>query len=234
MSVPQQKQEQQSKKEKKHPLYRRYYLPEDLESHSGIEDCWLSLHGRVLDLSSLLIARKGDPLCKPIAQHAGRDVSHWFDPNTIHPRQRVDAERGVKVYYLPQGRFLHVPSDLPGEFDSSFSEPWWKDKQYEIGKLTAKPRKIRIINTLTHHEEIMEVPAEETLDEIQTRYLAINSHSTSYTWKDCNGRILDLHKTLAENGIADEDEEYDYLDVPDAERHLPSILIYFNDDLTEA
>ena len=100
--------------------------------------------------------------------------------------------------------------------------------------MTKKLRKVRIINTLTHHEETLEVPAEESLAEIQHRYLVINKHSSSYTWKDCFGKILDLSKSLHDNGIVDEDPEYDYLEVPDADRYLPSIMIYFNDDLTEA
>ena len=102
-----------------------------------------------------------------------------------------------------------------------------------VGYLTKKPRLIRIINTLTHHEETLEVPQEETLEEIQRRYMEINKHSKSYTWKDCYGKLLDLNKNLEENGIKDEASEYDYLDIPDAQRHIPSILIYFNDDLTD-
>ena len=222
------------KKKFEHPLYRRYYLPEDVEIHSTVEDCWVTINGRVLDISRLLILKKGDPQARPLTQHAGEDISHWFDKNTGNPKQYLDIERGIRCYYLPEGRFLHVPPDLPGQFDYDFAQPWWSDKQYEIGKITKKPRLVRIINTLTHHEETLTVPSEESLNEIQTRYLEINKHSKSYTWKNCEGKILDMTKTLGENGIVDEDAEYDYLDVPDSQRHVPSILIYFNDDLTEA
>jgi len=34
---------------------------------------------------------------------------------------------------------------------------WWKTKQYFIGRLTRKTRKIKIVNMLTVHEEIIEV-----------------------------------------------------------------------------
>lgn len=213
--------------------YRRYYLPEDLEPHSTSEDCWVSIHGKVLDVSRLLTAKKGDPLCRPLIKSAGLDISHWFDPNTNNPRQYIDVEQGRHCWSLPEGRFLHVPPELPGEFEYDFDLPWWCDSQYQIGHLTKKPRLIRIINTLTHHEETLEVPTEETLEEIQRRYMEINKHSQSYTWKDCYGKLLDLNKTLEANGIKDEGAEYDYLDIPDADRHIPSILIYFNDDLTD-
>lgn len=213
--------------------YRRYYLPEDLESHATSEDCWVSIYGKVLDISRLLISKKGDPLCRPITKSAGQDVSHWFDQSTGNPRQYLDVEQGRYRWLLPEGRFLHVPPELPGEFEYDFTVPWWSDPQYLVGYLTKKPRLIRIINTLTHHEETLEVPREETLEEIQRRYMEINKHSKSYTWKDCYGKLLDLKKNLEENGIKDEDSEYDYLDIPDAQRHIPSILIYFNDDLTD-
>lgn len=217
-----------------HPHYRRYYLMEDIEQHCTQEDCWLGIHGKIVDISRLLVKHRGDPLCKPLIAAAGSDVSHWFEKQTGNPKQFIDVERGIKCYYLPQGRYLHVPPDLPGHFETDFESPWWNDSQYRIGTLTTKLRKIRIINTLTHHEEILEVPSEETLEEIQRRYTNINFHSKSYTWKDCNANILDMKKNLMENKIDDEDPDYDYLEVPDEERHIPSLLIYFNDDLTEA
>lgn len=225
---------EKSKKEFVHPHYRRFYLMEDVESHGMLEDCWVVIHGEILDISRLLIKHKGDPLCKPLVFAAGTDISHWFDKQTGNPKQFIDVERGIRAHYLPQGRYLHVPPDLPGNFNIDFQEPWWKDKQYRIGTLTSKLRKIRIINTLTHHEEVLEVPAEESLREIERRYKDINKHSESYTWKDSKGKILDMKKNLHENEIKDEDPEYNYLDVPDADRHIPSIMIYFDDDLTEA
>lgn len=225
---------EKSKKEFVHPHYRRFYLMEDVESHGMLEDCWVVIHGEILDISRLLIKHKGDPLCKPLVFAAGTDISHWFDKQTGNPKQFIDVERGIRAHYLPQGRYLHVPPDLPGNFNIDFQEPWWKDKQYRIGTLTSKLRKIRIINTLTHHEEILEVPVEESLREIERRYKDINKHSESYTWKDSKGKILDMKKNLHENEIKDEDFEYNYLDVPDADRHIPSVMIYFDDDLTEA
>lgn len=34
---------------------------------------------------------------------------------------------------------------------------WWKDKSLCIGKLTVKVRRIKIVNMLTAHEDILEV-----------------------------------------------------------------------------
>ena len=44
---------------------------------------------------------------------------------------------------------------------------------------------------------------------------------------------LDMQKTLEENQVKDESEEF-YTLALDEEMFLPSIHIYYNDDLTEA
>lgn len=61
---------------------------------------------------------------------------------------------------------------------------------------------------LTDHEDIIEVPSEETIQEILIRYKEINEHAASYTWKRL-GRPLDMEKTLEENNIDDETEEFE-------------------------
>uniref|UniRef100_A0A4X2K687 Cytochrome b5 domain containing 1 n=1 Tax=Vombatus ursinus TaxID=29139 RepID=A0A4X2K687_VOMUR len=76
-----------------------------------------------------------------------------------------------------------------------------------------------------------EVGALETMWEILHRYLPYNAHAASYTWK-FNGVNLDMDKTLEQNGIADEDQEFDQLNM-DPELYTPALLLYFNDDLTE-
>ena len=147
----------------------------------------------------------------------------------------MNQETGFRMYDCPQGRFVHIPpGNSSSTFDSDIETPWWRDLRYQIGSLTRKPRMVRITNTLTHHEEQLQVPSEESLNEILNRYEAINLHAKSYTWKDIYGKILDMDQTLEQNGIVDEDEEYDDLEILDADRHIPVILLYFNDDLTEA
>ncbi len=70
------------------------------------------------------------------------------------------------------------------------------------------------------------------MSEILARYLLYNTHAGSYTWK-YDGNILDMNKTLEENGIVDEDEEFYELRMND-DQYLQALHLYFNDDLTEA
>ncbi len=78
----------------------------------------------------------------------------------------------------------------------------------------------------------IQVCAEETMNEILTRYLPYNSHAESYTWKYF-GKNLEMDQTLEENGVVDESEEFYELGM-DEDHFLPPITLYFNDDLTEA
>ena len=65
----------------------------------------------------------------------------------------------------------------------------------QIGILTLKTRSLRLVNTLTSQQHMIEVCTEETLHEILARYLNYNSHAQSYTWK-YRGDPLDMSKTL--------------------------------------
>lgn len=98
--------------------------------------------------------------------------------------------------------------------------------------MSKKCRKIRIINVLSHQDNIINCCSEETISEILDRYQAINEHADSYTWKRLQ-RVLDMELTLEENDIPDETEDYINLDI-DPDEYIPAIHIYFNDDLTEA
>ena len=133
----------------------------------------------------------------------------------------------------PNGRFLHVPPTEPdsGWDQDSFSVPWWADDaRYCIGKLTTRTRLIRLLNTLTKHEDKIEVASEESLNEVLDRYLEINAHAASYTWKRL-GKVLDMSLNLEQNGIPDERDELVELGIQDDE-YIPAIHLYFNDDLT--
>ena len=114
----------------------------------------------------------------------------------------------------------------------NFNVPWWKDDKLKIGKLTRRQRKIRIINVLSNQDDVIEVCAEETINEILQRYLPLNEHAASYTWKRLQ-RPLDMELTLSENDIPDETLDYISLDI-DPDEYIPAIHIYYNDDLTEA
>jgi len=136
-----------------------------------------------------------------LIKYSGRDVTHWFDRFTRQPKTSIDPQTEKTVYYTPEGAFLHVPSILRGE--SLPDKPWWKGGEYCIGSMTQKKRQIKIVNMLTKHEDVIEVPCEETIYEILDRYKEINFHAASYTWKRL-GQTLDMSKTLEENGIIDE------------------------------
>ncbi len=76
--------------------------------------------------------------------------------------------------------------------------------------------------------------SEETLNEIQHRYLVFNQHARSYTWKH-HGAVLDMTKTLEANGIADLSEQLRALALDDDDdTHIPCVELYYNDDLTVA
>lgn len=70
------------------------------------------------------------------------------------------------------------------------------------------------------------------MKEILSRYLKYNAHAESYTWK-YEGQVLDMDKTLTENGIVDDDPDFYTLRMRD-DQYLQSVVLYYNDDLTEA
>lgn len=214
---------------------RRYYTSADVAAHSkGTGDCWVSFFGHVYDLAPLLADYKEDPTAVPIIEAGGTDITHWFDEDTKDPRTYISPFTNMAEVYCPQGRFLHVPPEFPEPaFDTRVTTPWWRDAQYCIGKLSASTVKIYICNLLSKQKVLMEVPCEETLEEIQDRYLDIyNFHVKSYTWKRL-GKPLDMKLTLEENGIPNETAEFLDLNL-DPDDHIVTLHLYFNDDLTEA
>ncbi|XP_030656138.1 chromodomain-helicase-DNA-binding protein 3 isoform X4 [Nomascus leucogenys] len=205
---------------------RRYFTPAEVAQHNRPEDLWVSYLGRVYDLTSLAQEYKGNLLLKPIVEVAGQDISHWFDPKTRDIRKHIDPLTGCLRYCTPWGRFVHVPPQLPcSDWANDFGKPWWQGSYYEVGRLSAKTRSIRIINTLTSQEHTLEVGVLESIWEILHRYLPYNAHAASYTWK-YEGKKLNMDFTLEENGIRDEEEEFDYLNMDDKDdiRLLPSAL----------
>ena len=192
----------------------------------------MSYLGRVYDLTLLCKAHAGSVLLKPILANGGKDITHWFNPETKDIKTHIDPITGCTTLYCPMGRFIHVPPTYPrSDWANNFGCPWWLDDNYCIGLLTKKTRKVRIINSLTLQEQIIEVCTEENMYEILQRYLPYNSHAASYTWKYYGG-CLDMKKTLDENGVKDESEELFNLRM-DEDNYLPPISLYFNNDLTE-
>lgn len=222
-------------------LMTRFYTAKEVREHAFADDAYVSLNGQVLNLTSLIQAYKKTErlahLTRPLIQVAGSDISHWWDEEAGDLKTCIDVNTGMRTYSQPLGRAPHMPTMYPDTgVDLSYDLPWWRDPEYVIGALTSKARPIRIINTLTGDETLLEVCAEEKLEElIRERYLSINAHAFSYTWKrlDPEARELDMALTLDENGILDEADAFEALGL-NADYYIPAIHLYYNDDLTEA
>lgn len=213
-------------------VLKRFYTAGDIAKHDSGHDCWVSYFGKVYDLTPLLLEYDG-PLAQPIIEAAGTDISHWFDETTGQPKTHIDPETGLQEIYCPWGRYIHVPPQGPeSDWSPDFQTPWWEDTRYHIGAAASRTRKITVANLLTKQKNTLEVPIEETVEEIRTRYLKDNAHAGSYTWKRL-GKILNMQKTLEENGMKDETVEFLRLGI-DPDEHIPVIHLYFDDDLTQA
>lgn len=213
----------------------KYYTNEEVAMHNCADDCWVSIHGDVYDISSLLTNNRGN-LAQPLIKEAGKSISHWFNKDTRDVVTYIDPEKQIRLPYIPQGRFIHVPPSDPTEYATSYDLPWWKDEQYIVGKVTTKPRLVKIVNMQTRQEHIINTCQEEILDEIIARYIPYNKHARSYTWKALiNDEFvqLDMHKTLEDNDVKDESKAFYELGM-DEDFYIPTLHIYFNDDLTYA
>jgi len=203
--------------------------------HNTSDDCWVSLFNQVYDLTKLIAENHDSPLCDPILLAAGTDITHWFNPVNREPKTFIDPATNLETFYCPTGRYLHIPSR--GAISNSETEvgayniPWWNNTdQFCIGRLTKKVRSINVMNTLTKEEFVLEVASEESMNEILDRYLIQNFHAASYTWKRL-GKVLDMNLSLQENGIEDDSKECLMLGI-DPEEYIPTIHLYFDDDLT--
>jgi len=49
---------------------------------------------------------------------------------------------------------IHSPSS---DWANDFGRPWWRDESYVVGYLSEKTRTIKIINTLTSQDQVIEV-----------------------------------------------------------------------------
>ncbi|CAM9199039.1 unnamed protein product [Ectocarpus sp. 8 AP-2014] len=158
--------------------------------------------------------------------------------NASEPRTFVDPQTGLTTPYLPMGRFLHVPPNFPTtKWSTSFGLPWWRDRKRVVGKkLTRKARPLRVVNILSRQEDQLLVACEDTIADIQERYLEYNAHAASYTWKVLQDEKFvpaKMDQTLEENGIVDDDLAFEKLGIDD-DGYMPVLHIYFNDDLTIA
>ena len=217
------------------------YCPSDVARHASQDDAWVSLAGRVYDVTPLLqpggVAIASD--AEPLIAAMGTDVSHWFAPGGEHVKTFVDPVTNLVSPYLPGGRFPHIPpvAQPTTGWAPPDAPPWWLDPARVVGRLSPAPRQVRVVNTLTSHEHDLDVGAEQTVAEIAAKYLEFNAHSRGYVWKvlRAGGAIepLDMERTLAENGVEDDLEEREQLGLH-GEVFLTHLLLYFADGLTVA
>lgn len=85
---------------------KRYYTLSDIEPHSFAYDLWVVLFGKVLDLTEFVQTNIHSPLCQPLIDFAGKDITHWFSPKTKEPRTKIDAETGRQIFHCPNGRLV--------------------------------------------------------------------------------------------------------------------------------
>lgn len=158
---------------------------------------------------------------------------------SLQLRTYIEPRSNLRVPYIPQGWFLHVPLMLPTTASGmSPDKPWWADDKYVVGKVTQRARFVRIINTLTSQEHVVEFCGEDTVAEMQRKFFVYNSHCQSYAWKVWSGaafRPLDAKRSLEENGVPDDAEELERLGLdPMHPDNMTTISLFFADDLTIA
>jgi len=211
----------------------RFYTPEEVRFHNCADDCWISIFSKVYDLTALIHENR-NALAQPLIDAAGTSISHWFHEKTGDVKTHIDPVRQISMPYTPYGRFIHVPPPNPKDNTPAVDLPWWKDHKYVVGELTARTRMIKLINMVTRGEDVITVCCEETINDIRDRYLEYNAHACSYTFKALTGGdfvCLDMGKTLDDNGVPDESEKFVDLNM-EYDCYIPSLHLYFNDDLT--
>ncbi|XP_044271122.1 cytochrome b5 domain-containing protein 1 [Tribolium madens] len=206
------------------------YAPFEVITHNKPNDCWLSLLGRVLDVTPLVREYKDKDCIKPILAFAGKDVSHWFDEKTGEIQHFVHPVTGVLVPYCPHGPLPDVACQVPSTtWRPLEGTPWWLDNKYQIGVLTKLVRPIKIINILLGKAVVINVCCEDSFYRIQERYSLYTSEPDSYTWVYMD-KLIEMDKTMDENGIPDDREKMAELGIPKS-FFVPSVNLYFNDDL---
>ena len=78
-----------------------------MAAHSSPDDAWVSFHGNVYDLTTLIAKNEG-PLVQPLVKVAGTDISHWFtaawtkaDHDTVTGRELSKKDISIKMHIDP-------------------------------------------------------------------------------------------------------------------------------------
>ncbi|KAG0565578.1 hypothetical protein KC19_8G201200 [Ceratodon purpureus] len=155
----------------------RWYTAAEVATHSSATDCWVTISGRVYDVTSLFTSFPAH-LYKPILTNGGKDISHWFEPRTFHRdinnnkhnTDNIDLKillwyhptRHMFAYFTPQGIFAGMPPSMPCSDFNVDDVPWWMDSKFVIGNLSIYTQLIRIKNILTDHVTVIERMASRT------------------------------------------------------------------------
>ncbi|KAH8413241.1 hypothetical protein KR009_009112 [Drosophila setifemur] len=207
----------------------RYYLKDEVVTHNKKDDCWVIIHMNVFDLTPMLKDRYDhwNRNMDYLIAHAGKDLTHFFHENG-EPRTEISPSSG-----RPRVLFPPILEVALSEFSKTKDAMWSQDPFYHIGRVTRRPRLIRIVNALTARTQYMTVCDEDSIYDIQQKYKQkYNHHAGSYEWrKFSNGGIgcsvLDLNDTLDGNGLMDDED-------CTVELPPPSIWLYYTDDITIA
>ncbi|XP_022917689.1 cytochrome b5 domain-containing protein 1 [Onthophagus taurus] len=209
---------------------RNYIAPFEVVVHNSVSDCWVSFLGKVYNITPLLREYAGEDCIRPLVAFAGKDINDWFDESTGDIQHYIHPITGARVPHCPYGRIPHVQIQVPStEWRPLDGLPWWKDDaKYLVGRLTKKVRPVRITNMCICQEAIINVCCEDTISRIMERYRIFNSEPESYICRALNKNLV-MNKTLEENGIIDEREEYYRLGLPQS-LYIPVIFMYYSDD----
>lgn len=112
----------------------KYFTQEEVAFHNSSEDCWVSIFGKVYDITMLIDENRG-ALARPLIEAAGTSISHWFNEKTGDVRTYIDPERNIAMPYTPHGRFIHVPPPDPRDDFTAVPLPWWKNDAYIVGQV---------------------------------------------------------------------------------------------------
>ena len=208
-----------------------YYTPSQVATHNLSTDCWVSFFHRVYELTSVL-ASSPSHLHLPLLRFAGRDISFLFDPITRQPVSCISPISGLRVFACPYGPYPHLPPEWPSSDHCTDVEcVWWEDERLCVGRLASSVRDVRLVNTLTGQDDTMEVAGEETVADIKQRWISDYGGGSGYVLK-VGGRVLELDKTLDQNGLVDERGEMEELGM-NCRDFIPVIHLYYDDQIGE-
>ncbi|XP_062551108.1 cytochrome b5 domain-containing protein 1 [Armigeres subalbatus] len=180
-----------------HCQQQRFYLRDEVVLNNTANRAWVIIHGNVFDITPLFDGNStGSPkkIHQLLLAFAGKDLSVHFD-GAGRPVYRISKD-GVRVPEFPPVTIRNAAT----------GKRWWDDKSLSIGRITARERKIRVINNLTFKIQELTVCEEDTITDIQKRLHRFNANANEYTWRsnidrnDITGD-LQIDKTLTENGI---------------------------------